>query len=130
MPNHVRAWKRDIYTKIGGHSTFLPIADDFELIIRTFLETRMIHIKKVLYFQYNNGKSTVDMNSFEINRISRIIKDIYNEKINQRISDLGFFDWDWNDELKTSHHQEAWVLYDHSDVKFGEEEQVLNYIFE
>lgn len=130
MPNHVRAWRRDIYQKIGGHSQTLALADDFELIIRTFLETRMIHIKKVLYTQYNNGRSTVDLNSFEINRLSRIIKDVYNERIHQKILDLGFHDWEWDNEKNTSLHPEAWVSNDLSDMRFGEEEQVLNYIFE
>jgi hypothetical protein len=72
----------------------------------------------------------VDLNSFEINRVSRIIKNLYDKRIHQRIEELGFHDWDWDPELQCSRHQEAWVLYDHSDVKFGEEEQVLNYIFE
>jgi glycosyltransferase involved in cell wall biosynthesis len=130
MPNHVRCWRRDVYFKIGGHNENLPIADDLDLIIRTFLETRIIHVGKVLYFQYNNGRSTVDLNSFEINRVSRIIKNLYDKRIHQRIEELGFHDWDWDPELQCSRHQEAWVLYDHSDVKFGEEEQVLNYIFE
>ncbi len=130
MPNHVRAWRKDVYDKIGGHSQSLALADDFELIIRSFLTTRIVHIKKLLYVQYNNGKSTVDHNSFEINRLSRIIKDLYNERIHQRILELGFYDWEWDEEKNTSKHSEAWVSNDLSDIRFGEEEQVLNYTFE
>lgn len=130
MPNHVRAWRKDVYQKIGGHSKTLPLADDFELIIKSFLETRIVHIRRVLYIQHNNGRSTVDYNSFEINRLSRIIKDVYNERIHQRIVELDFHDWEWDDSLNTSKHPEAWVNSDLSDIKFGDEEQVMNYIFE
>lgn len=130
MPNHVRAWKSDVYNKIGGHRETLPLADDLDLIIRTFLETRMVHIKEVLYIQYHNGHSTVDYNSFEINRISRIIKEKYNKLIHKRIEELGYYDWEWNDELETNHHTECIMNNDLSDMKFWEEEQVLNYTYE
>ena len=129
MPNHVRCWKKEVYELVGGHSETLPLADDFELIIRTFLQTRIVHIPKILYIQHNNKRSTVDMNSFEINRLSRIIKDIYNDRIHNRILELGFNDWEWDDEKNTSRHPEAWVQSDLSCIKFGEEEQVLNYIY-
>jgi len=130
MPNHVRVWRKDVYDKIGGHSQTLALADDFELIIRSFLETRIVHVKKVLYTQHNNKRSTVDLNSFEINRLSRVIKDVYNQRIHERIAELGFHDWEWDSEKNTSLHPEAWVSNDLSDIKFGEDEQVLNYIFE
>jgi glycosyltransferase involved in cell wall biosynthesis len=130
MPNHVRCWRSDVYKKIGGHRGTLQLADDFDLIIRTFLEARIVHVKKLLYIQYNNGNSTVDYNSFEINRISRIIKEKYNKKIHSRIKELGFHDWEWNEELQTNYHQEAFMNNDLSDMKFWEEEQVLNYVYE
>ena len=36
------------YLEIGGHNKNTPIADDLELIIRTFLNTKIIHVKRVL----------------------------------------------------------------------------------
>jgi hypothetical protein len=51
MPNHVRVWKKEVYDQIGGHNINTPIADDYELIVRTFLNTEMVHIKKMLYLQ-------------------------------------------------------------------------------
>ena len=130
MPNHVRVWRKDVYQKVGGHQPSLPVADDLDLIIRTFLETRMVHIKRLLYVQRNSGGSTVSYNSFEINRLARIIKDIHNQKIHDRIIELGFKDWEWNDELNTNIHREAWFFNDKSDVKFWDDEQVLNYTYE
>jgi hypothetical protein len=63
MPDHIRMWERNLYHKIGGHNRNTPVADDLEIIIRSFLFTRMIHVKKVLYLQYNNRNSTVDNNA-------------------------------------------------------------------
>ena len=60
MPNHLVAWRRDVYNKVRGHNRNISVADDFELIVKTFLETKFIHIKKMLYLQYNNRNSTVD----------------------------------------------------------------------
>lgn len=51
-PNHVRAWRSSVYSRIGGHNVDLPIADDYELIIRTALSTKCFHIPKMLYKQH------------------------------------------------------------------------------
>jgi len=51
-PNHVRAWRASVYHTIGGHNPSLPVADDYELIIRTALATRCHHIPKMLYKQH------------------------------------------------------------------------------
>ena len=125
MPNHVRVWERDLYNKIGGHNKGLPVADDFELIIRTFLNTRIVHIKKMLYIQHNNRNSTVDNNSIDINKRARLIRDHYDLEIHNRIIELGFKDWNWNDSL--GHSQR--IQNDVSIRKYYEEEEVMNYIY-
>lgn len=123
MPNHVRCWKRDVYFKLGGHNKRLPVADDFELIVKTFLETRIVHVKKLLYLQYNNNNSTVDNNVIDINRRARLIKDHFDLKIHNRIQELGKKDWMWDYESKRSY-------LSYSDkLKYYEEEQVMNYIY-
>ena len=126
MPNHVRMWERKLYHEIGGHNKLTPVADDFELIVRTFLHTRMIHVKKMLYIQYNNKNSTVDNNATDINRRARLIRDHYDKRIHERIIELGFEDWNWDEEL--GHSQK---FQNRGGVrKFYNEEQVMNYIYE
>jgi glycosyltransferase involved in cell wall biosynthesis len=126
MPNHARMWERNLYHKIGGHNTNTPVADDLEIIIRTFLNTRMIHLKKVLYFQYNNRNSTVDNNANDINRRARLIRDYYDLAIHNRILELGFNDWNWNDN--DGHSQK---FQNRTSIrKFFEEEEIMNYIYE
>jgi|LakMenE18May11ns_1017448.scaffolds.fasta_scaffold9952220_4 glycosyltransferase involved in cell wall biosynthesis len=126
MPDHVRMWDRNLYHQIGGHNKNTPIADDLEIIIRSFLNTRMIHVKKVLYFQYNNRNSTVDNNATDINRRARLIRDYYDLAIHNRIHELGFHDWNWDDELGHSQKLQNRVPI----RKYYEEEQVMNYIYE
>ena len=123
MPNHVRSWRRDVYFKIGGHNKRLPVADDFELIVRTFLETKFIHIKKLLYLQYNNRNSTVDNNVTDINRRARLIKDHFDQKIHQRIIDLGHQDWMWDVTEDRS------FLDFNKKLKYYKDEEVMNYIY-
>ncbi len=57
-PDHVRAWRTDLYRKIGGHDPKLDICDDHELMIRTYLATKMHHISKPLYVYRITGNNT------------------------------------------------------------------------
>lgn len=124
MPNHARMWHRDVYHKVRGHNRTISVADDFELIIKTFLETRMLKIDKILYIQWNDFNSTVDNNLIDINRRARLIRNYYDKSIHNRIKELGKFDWDW-DENTNSCHPSLWVDND----RFYEKEEILNYIY-
>jgi len=126
MPDHVRMWERKKYLEIGGHNKNTPVADDLEMIIKTFLNTRMIHVKRVLYLQYNNRNSTVDNNSLDINRRARLIRDYYDKAIHNRIQELGFYDWNWDEESGHSQKFQNLVVT----KKYYEEEQVMNYVYQ
>jgi len=109
QPNHVRCWKRKVYHEIGGHDVGLSVLDDMELIIRTFLATRMIQIPKVLYLQYEGdgerGVGTDNTQSVRFKEIQRsvwIIKDRYDKLIHERILSLGFKDTPWVETLNAS----------------------------
>jgi glycosyltransferase involved in cell wall biosynthesis len=97
VPNHVRAWRRSTYFEIGGHNRNLTIADDYELIVRTFLKTITCKIPKLGYVQflYNNanGQNTHDMARADIQRRVRTIGYYYNEQIRDRFTELGLHDW-------------------------------------
>lgn len=70
-PNHPRIWRREHLIRAGSYSEFLPICDDYEIIIRTALTTKMAKIHKLGYVQYmnesNNNFSLI--RNAEINRI-------------------------------------------------------------
>jgi glycosyltransferase involved in cell wall biosynthesis len=70
-PNHPRIWRRETLNQIGNYSEFLPICDDYEILLRTACNTKMAKIHKLGYIQYmneNNNNFSLIRNS-EINRI-------------------------------------------------------------
>lgn len=97
VPNHIRAWRKEVYHAVGGHNRRLTIADDYELIVRTFLHTRFCHIQALGYIQYiyNNstGQNTHDATRGDIQRRVRSIMLHYNHDISRRFYYLGVQDW-------------------------------------
>jgi len=57
-PDHIRAWRKSVYDALGGHNVDLSVCDDHELMIRTYLMTKMHHIKDVLYIYRITGENT------------------------------------------------------------------------
>jgi glycosyltransferase involved in cell wall biosynthesis len=57
-PDHVRSWRKSVYQEIGGHNSELSICDDHELLIRTYLRTKMHYIDEVLYIYRITGNNT------------------------------------------------------------------------
>lgn len=82
-PNHPRIWRRDVLLKCGNYCEFLPICDDYEILLRTALNTKMAKIHKLGYIQYMNQSDnnfSLIRNS-EINRIGpHFISRMYYEK--------------------------------------------------
>jgi glycosyltransferase involved in cell wall biosynthesis len=71
VPNHPRIWRKDTLLEIGNYNEFLPISDDYELLLRTVVNTKMAKIHKLGYIQYmnnNNNNFSLIRNS-EINRL-------------------------------------------------------------
>ena len=96
-PNHIRAWKRDFYDEIGGHSPLLHVADDYELCLRTFLHTRMIQVRTLGYIQYyNQTGNTQRRRNKDIQRLVRTIQHAYESRIHERLLSLGVDDFAWN----------------------------------
>ena len=76
-----------------------PFGDDYELILRTFLTTRMVHIRKFGYIQYMNVASsgnTQRARNREIQRLVRFFAGHYAERIHQRFVELGVDDFIWD----------------------------------
>jgi len=121
VPNHVRAWRRSTYFEIGGHNRSLTIADDFELVIRSFLYSKICKIPKLSYIQflYNNqgGRNTHDLSRADIQRRVRTIAQYYNKQINARFIELGIEDWAYNESPEYPISAES---------RYGEEEGVAN----
>lgn len=125
VPNHIRAWRRDVYFAIGGHNRGLSVADDYELIVRTFLYTKMVKIPKLSYIQFiynnNDGQNTHDLSRMDIQRRVRSIMYHYNDRIAKRFEELGVEDYAYR--LNTTDPLSV-------ESRFGNEENYVNYIYD
>jgi hypothetical protein len=110
VPNHFRAWRRAAYHAAGGHSPGLFVADDYELILRTFLATRFCHIQKLGYIQHETtGVNSQDSRRPEIQRLVRWIWGAYRAQVVERCERLV------KDGEKNPEHLEVRDEFRHSD---------------
>ncbi|MCC6313140.1 MAG: glycosyltransferase [Thermomicrobiales bacterium] len=97
-PNHLRAWTRAAYQASGGHHPDMHVCDDYELVVRTFLTTRMVHIRRFGYVQHYNqttiGNAQRRRNA-EIQRLTRHLASAYTPRIHRRFAELGVDDFIW-----------------------------------
>ena len=123
----LRCWERKFYHEIGGHNTDLSVLDDMDLLIRTFLKTKMIKIDKVLYFQYEEGgtrgssenNNTQSARFAEIQRTTWILKEKYDLEVHNRILELGFKDDPWDENSNNS------ILW----KQHTPNQEIMNYIY-
>ena len=101
-PNHVRVWLKAVYDKINGHNYNYSIVDDYELIVRTFLETKFCYVPDFLYVQHREYETTQYIRNREIQRCNQLVKEIYDERIHNRILELGYKDSIWDENQNCS----------------------------
>jgi O-antigen biosynthesis protein len=78
-PNHLRAWTRDAYEKVGGHDRGLAVADDHDLMVRFYLAgARFAHVPQCLYFYRVHGGNTVTKQNAAIQDATA---HVYNERL-------------------------------------------------
>lgn len=104
VPNHIRAWRSDVYREIGGHSGLMGVCDDYEIIVRTFLKTRFVRIAQLGYIQWMNsgGNNTQNYRRQEIQRLVRFVRQRYDSDIHMRFAELRVEDDAWSDEFEYS----------------------------
>ncbi len=84
-PNHVRAWRRSTYVQLGGHNSTLQVADDHELVVRTYLSgARMVHIPKCLYYYRVHAQQTVSTRNAQIRAATEGVYEQYAEALAQK----------------------------------------------
>ncbi len=54
-PDHLRAFRKDIYDRVGGHDANLEILDDQDLMCRMYQVTKFHHYDKALYVYRVHG---------------------------------------------------------------------------
>ncbi|WP_139902240.1 glycosyltransferase [Clostridium thermarum] len=90
LPNHPRAWRRDFYHLIGGHREELLVADDYDMLVRSFLNTRYLAIPDLLYIQYRNenGDNSTFHRNWQIQVLVRELNNYYRHRIGSRLREL------------------------------------------
>jgi glycosyltransferase involved in cell wall biosynthesis len=64
MPNHVRAFRASTLFDLGGYDDTLIYADDYDIILRMFLHSKIVHIPKMLYlYRWGDNTWTSDKNA-------------------------------------------------------------------
>ena len=96
-PNHIRAWRKSFYESIGGHNKELHVGDDYEIVVRTFLKTRMIRVPTLCYIQYISNTAQWTRNR-DIQRHVRSIRVHYDRMIHDRLLELGCEDFIWDEK--------------------------------
>ncbi len=96
-PNHIRAWRKSFYESIGGHNKELHVADDYEIMVRTFLHTRMVRVPRLGYIQYIGNSAQQERNK-DIHRHVRSIRVHYDRMIHDRLLELGCEDFIWDEK--------------------------------
>ena len=117
VPNHLRCWRSTVYHNIGGHNINIPVGDDYELMVKTFLNTRMCRITSVEYVQYyniSNSSNTQFARNAEIQRLTHFILHSYEKKIHDRIIELGGDDYCWNEQDQKGYF---WEDFNHIENK-------------
>lgn len=91
MPNHLRVFRTDLYRKIGGNNSRFSVSDDYEVMIKAFLETKFVCIPEPGYTQYHNkdGNNFTYLRNSLIQLLVRYIYNYYEPQINKRFESLG-----------------------------------------
>lgn len=127
-PNHPRIWRRELLNKIGNYCELLPICDDYEILLRTAVNTKIVKIPKLGYIQYFNSSD----NNFslirnaEINRIGpKFIYPIFYNKfnINEEMKKLNAYE---NEEY-IGNHSQIWKRGDAYQHKYCNEIKNVDY---
>lgn len=129
LPNHPRIWRKSTLDKCGSYPELLPICDDYEIILRSCVTTKVAKVAKLGYYQYmNDGNSNFSLiRNGEINRIGpQYISPMFFEgyKVQDRMRELDAYE----DERYGWEHSQLWKRDEEYQRKFCN--MVVNYDFD
>ena len=110
LPNHPRIWKRSVLMELESYSEFLPICDDYEILLRTCCSKyKVVKNNKAQYIQYMNdgGNNFSNIRNAEINRIGpKYISPMFYEKYNvhNKMKECNAYE----DEIYIVNHSPIW----------------------
>jgi glycosyltransferase involved in cell wall biosynthesis len=110
-PNHFRAWRTSFFNEVGGWNPHFHVADDYEMMARSFLKTKFVKIRHNCYYQYRNagGNNHTFIRNKEIQKLWYTISRYYNNQFNQRFKELGVEDLFFETWDKHGQWQKCWL---------------------
>ena len=118
-PNHPRIWRRDVLLELGNFCEYLPICDDYEIILRTVINTKIAKISKMGYIQYMNNEN----NNFSLIRNSEI-----NRIGPYYISPIYYKKFKIHDKMKELNaYEDEKYIYDNTNIWKRSEQYTHNY---
>ncbi len=89
-PNHVRAWRRSFYDRIGGHDATRKLLDDQDMCARSYPSGEVRHVDECLYIYHYHAANTSQEKkaNAEIQRETWRLHDRYLEPLVGRWCDL------------------------------------------
>jgi len=79
-PDHVRAWKKSFYDKIGGHDPSMDVCDDYDLVCRTYINGKCHRIDKPLYkYFFHPDRTSGNEKNQKIQELTHELHDKYIE---------------------------------------------------
>jgi glycosyltransferase involved in cell wall biosynthesis len=82
-PNHLRAFRKQVYDRVGGYNKDMRILDDLDLMCRMYKITKFKHIDNGLYVYRVHGNNTWLQNNTEIQNNVYNIYDKYIEELTE-----------------------------------------------
>lgn len=110
LPNHPRIWKRTVLLELESYSEFLPICDDYEILLRTCCSKyKVAKNNKAQYIQYANddGNNFSTIRNSEINRLGpKYISPLFYNKygVHSKMKNLDAYE----DENYINNHSPIW----------------------
>ena len=86
-PNHVRAFRASELWRIGGYNPDLTLADDYDLMIRMFVHSKIGHIPKMLYLYRIHDNTWSRFNDFA-RWMFNIVEKRWRVELERRIDEL------------------------------------------
>lgn len=112
VPNHIRVWNKKFYDSIGGHNPDLGVADDYELIVRSFLAGgKFLHIDSLGYLQTEAKCRTTYARNEEIQFLWNAVLAANDEKIKAEFELRNMNDWAYEYMTKNIGFQHDWPTY-------------------
>ena len=140
-PDHVRCWSREAYYAAGGHNRELSVADDQELMVKTYLTGAAFeHTGGCHYLYRMYPQNTVKSRNVRIQELAKIYKEKYTEDLIREWSSRGSHPtlnikelqqegWKWERDLRRGFGDEKYgIIEAHDFLQWLDGNQVVEFM--